>query len=153
LSFSLRASALRFSFYRRCPPGKEQPEHLPENQFLRQQRDCQGKDHSAHNCQKCNRHLHNAPVANVLRALGGNSPPTTVFQKHARDQTFLAENRELSDGASIAKAARRQHCVSIDTLSTGCEYLFRCAFWRVSVALQIRGEELSQQAESRKIAI
>jgi len=40
---------------------KEQPEHLPEDQFFRQQRYRQREDHPCHHRHECDCHLHNQP--------------------------------------------------------------------------------------------
>src|SRR5260370_40462524 len=40
-------------------PPKEQPEHLPENEFLRQQRHRHRKNQACHHCHECDHHLHN----------------------------------------------------------------------------------------------
>src|SRR6266852_1983813 len=58
-------------------PPKEQPEHLPENKFLRQQRHRHRKNQARHDCHECDHHLHKAllkkghPNLEFLRDLRG----------------------------------------------------------------------------------
>src|SRR5438309_8269750 len=57
-SSSLLHTCTRLRLRRGGLPRKEQPEHLTEDQFFRQQRHRQRKDHPPDNCDECDCHLH-----------------------------------------------------------------------------------------------
>src|SRR5579863_8857592 len=64
-------SALRPRLHRDRLPGhlsrcEKQAEHLPENQFLRQQSYRQRKHHPCHHCHECDCHLHKSSLKNLI---------------------------------------------------------------------------------------
>src|ERR1022692_3166141 len=86
---------------------KEQPEHLPENQFFRQQRHRHRKNQARHHRHKCDRHLHNA--SRVPRAAPTYiAGPTPIF--------MVLKMQDLQKAAKLRRMAILGQCVGPNTL-------------------------------------
>src|SRR5580704_1525917 len=129
----LCASALLPGFLRYRLPDhlsdKQQPEHLPENQFLRQQRHRHRKNQARHHRHKCDRHLHDALRKNCpqTRTKDLNQKPGArctglralllpihlrrdLLRRHIRRSTKYLRNLVVPLSANLDHISHAQHC-------------------------------------------